>query len=122
MAEGSNRSPTAVPQNFSDWYRYPPGVSCNKDATKTKEYPTASKTSLVSQPEAHTCEKPYMCGECGYRTAYNSNLSEHMRTHTGVKPDMCDYPAAQTSTLKQTCEKPYMCGECGYRTTQNKEM
>ncbi|XP_035689518.1 zinc finger protein 300-like [Branchiostoma floridae] len=119
MAEACDGSPTAVPQNLG--YGSPTGCLRDREASKTEDQPTASKTSLVSQPEANTGDKPYMCGECGYRAARKSLLSEHTRTHTGEKPykcDQCDYSAARKSNLNQhlamhTGDKPYMCGECG---------
>ncbi|XP_078581187.1 uncharacterized protein LOC144864734 [Branchiostoma floridae x Branchiostoma japonicum] len=75
-------------------------------------------------------DKPYMCGECGYRTDRESHLSQHTRTHTAEKPfkcDQCDYSAALKSTLVKhlrthTGEKPYMCGECGYRAAQKSSL
>ncbi|XP_035689830.1 zinc finger protein 271-like [Branchiostoma floridae] len=92
MEEAGNGSPTAVPQNFRDGHRYPPGVLCNKDATKVKDHPTASKTGLVSQPEANTGEKPYKCNQRYFSAAQMSTLNQHLAMHTGEKPYMCgDY-------------------------------
>ncbi|KAI8513600.1 hypothetical protein Bbelb_079240 [Branchiostoma belcheri] len=125
MATAGHGYPTGVGQNCC--YGSPIGVS---------QVDCDSKTSDVEDQAAaqvnlnNAGEKPYMCGECGYRTAKQSDLSRHVRTHTGEKPykcDQCDYSAAQKSSLdyhlvKHTGEKPYMCGECGYRATQKSNL
>jgi len=45
---------------------------------------------------------------CEYKSAYKSNLSKHMMTHTGEKPfhcKLCDYKAAQKGSLLHHMKK-----------------
>ncbi|XP_035665639.1 zinc finger protein 180-like [Branchiostoma floridae] len=79
-----------------------------RDSGEETFYWEVMKTGSSSQlehgesnmPELNT-EKPYMCGECGFRTKQKSDLSIHKRTHTSDKPykcDQCDY-SAEISTV-----------------------
>ncbi|XP_035699289.1 zinc finger protein 184-like isoform X1 [Branchiostoma floridae] len=69
-------------------------------------------------------EKPFMCGECGYRASNKTRLVEHMRTHTGeklFKCNQCHYQASLKSSLvkhmkKHSDEEPYCCDLCEYKT------
>ncbi|XP_078663945.1 uncharacterized protein LOC144907045 [Branchiostoma floridae x Branchiostoma belcheri] len=65
-------------------------------------------------------EKPFMCGECGYRADGKSKLADHMRKHTGEKPfkcDRCDFKAAYKRQLNVHLRKPhYSCEICDYTT------
>ncbi|KAI8493334.1 hypothetical protein Bbelb_287310 [Branchiostoma belcheri] len=107
MATTGQGSPTGVGQYCCDGS---PTVVSQVDCdskTSNAEDQTTAKAKLNNAGE-----KPYMCGECGYRAAYKRKP---------YKCDQCDYSAARKSHLeehvaKHTGEKPYMCGECGYRT------
>ncbi|XP_035663050.1 zinc finger protein 3-like [Branchiostoma floridae] len=80
--------------------------------------------SVSKHTQCHRGEKPFMCGECGYRTQYKYHLDEHMRKHTGEKQfkcNKCHYKTSYKSYLVQhmICHsglKPYKCKECVYRT------
>lgn len=67
----------------------------------------------------------FRCQICPYRSKDSSQLTVHLRSHTGDSPFVCPYESCSTSfktnsDLKRhirihTGEKPYKCPHCSYR-------
>ena len=71
----------------------------------------------------HIPIKSYQCEQCKFKCAYNSQLINHKRTHSGEKPyqcNLCEYKCAQSSALTQhkkthSSEKLFVCDICQKR-------
>ncbi|XP_078582599.1 uncharacterized protein LOC144865632 [Branchiostoma floridae x Branchiostoma japonicum] len=85
---------------------------------------------LNEHTKRHKGERPFMCGQCGYRAYNKFRLVEHMRKHTGEKPFKCNQCHYKTSYKRYLVEhmmrhsglKPYKCKECVYSTAKKSDL
>ena len=49
-----------------------------------------TSSNLTEHMRKHTGVKPYACSHCSYKSTLKGNLGRHKLTHSGAKPFSCD--------------------------------